>query len=189
MALQQSTINSHQQATSIQRSSCSIKEVLGFLEDASAQQLIEVIQKVLQLLQIYKPAELDDISSPRDPKAEHVEQLLRYLKPQLQGTDTSKWVDAMGCLMEALEDLSVAPPDVQKAIEDVNVLKQSCLSGQQPVFHRLVTQLEELCKGWHGWLISRASCIAKYERRAAELHQLQDRVAVCALAQRITRKR
>lgn len=175
-----------QPSTSIQRNSCTIKEVLGFLEGASAQQLIEVIQKVLQLLQTYKPAELDDIASPRDPKAERVEQLLRSLRPQLQGPDTDEWVNALRYLTEALQDLSVAPSDLQTATEDVKALKQSCLSGHQPVFQRLITQLEELCKGW---LITKTSCIARYERRAAELQQLQDRVAVCALAQRITRQR
>ena len=189
VALQQSTTNSHQQTTSIQRHACTISEVLRFLEGASAQQLVEVLQKVLQLLRAYEPAELDDITSPRDPKAERVEQLLRSLGPQLQGSNTKEWVDALRCLTEVLDDVSVSPSDLHKAKEDVDVLKQSCLSGHKPDLQRLVSQLEELCKSWHGWLSCRPNCIANYERGVAKLQQLQDRAAVCALAQRMTRQK
>ena len=138
---------------------------------------------MLESLRQYKPAELGSISSSRHPKAEYVEQLLTSLGPHLQGTDTDKWFRAVRRLTEALQDVVVAPSDLEIATKDVRALKESCLSGHDPLLQRLIAQLEELCIGWHGWLINRPHCVARYERRAAELHQLQDRAAVCASAQ------
>lgn len=187
-ALEQSTIHT-QQTTSAQRSPCTTTDVLRCVETASAQQLTEVIQQVLKSLRQYKPAELDGISSPQDPKAQHVEQLLKSLGPHLQGTNTDKWVDALRRLSEALKDVTVAPSDLESAAEHVRALKESCLLGHEPMLQCLIAQLEELCNRWHSWLIKRPHCIARYERKAAELQQLQDRVAVFASAQRKIRQR
>lgn len=187
-ALEQSTMHA-EQTTSTQRSACTTTDVLQYLETASAQQLTEVIRKVLKSLEQYRPAELGRISSPRHPKAEYVEQLMTSLGPHLQGTNTDKWFDAVRCSTEALRDVSVASCDLESATEDVRALKESCLSGDELILQRLIPQLEELCSRWHDWLINRPHCIARYERKAAELQQLQDRVAVCTSAQRKIRQR
>ena len=186
--LEQSTIHT-QQTTSTPRNACTISDVLRFLGSASAQQLIIVIRQVLESLRQYKPAELDGISSSKDPKAERVEQLLKSLGPHLQGTNTDDWVDALRRLTEALTDVVVAPSDLVSAEEDVRALKESCLSGHEPILQRLIAQLEELCSVWHGWLVNRPHCVARYGRRAAELQQLQERAAVCASAQHKIRQR
>ena len=164
---------------------CSATDTLEPVTSANARQLTTLLQQVAQALQKYKPQELRSAALVRCPLAEQAEQLLASVEPQLKG-DLINILDAMD-QFRLFRDLNVTDLELATAVEEADVLKESCLSRQEPIFRGLLTHVEAACNSLRSWLDDADRRMAEYEQKAAEVLRLQDRAALCARAHKMIR--